>query len=98
MNHQDAQLTDVIIVLEELDDAQTIEVVKTLEAVGLTVNKVDNDESTVEGSIVSHQVHHLSKVPKVTYVRSVMTYTVDYPVGDPRDLDGPEDTCDESED
>jgi len=98
MNHHDAEMTDVIIVLEDLDDSQTLDVVRELEGFGLSVRNVDNDESTVEGSIVSHKVHGLNKMQRVRCVRSVMSYTVDFPVGDARDLDGPEDIGEDSED
>ena len=90
MNHHDAEVSDVVVVLEELDDAQTQEIVKLLQAAGMTVVKVDNDESVVEGSIEATKAHGLKHVSQVRYVRTVMTYVVDYPVGDPRDLDGPE--------
>jgi len=98
MNHHDADMTDVVVVLEDLNDEETCEVVKQLVAYGMTVDSVNNDTSFVEGSIQSQKVHGLNKVPKVRNVRSVRSYTVDYPVGDPRDLDGPEQVCDESED
>ena len=98
MNHHDAELTDVVVVLDDLDDAQTELVVVALKAAGLEVSSVDNDTSTVEGTIDSAKVHALKSVASVRYVRSVMSYTVDYPPGDPRDLDGPEDLDDESED
>jgi hypothetical protein len=98
MNHHDADVTDVVVVLEELDDDQTLEVVKLLEAVGMIVQNVDNENSVVEGSIVSQKVRGLDQVEKVVCVRSVRTYVVDYPPGDPRDLDGPEEVVEDSED
>ena len=93
MNHHDAEVSDIVVVLEELDDAQTLEVVKQLEAAGMTVSNVNNEESVVEGSIEAMKAHGLKHVSQVRYVRTVMTYTVDYPAGDPRDLDGKEDRC-----
>jgi hypothetical protein len=98
MNHHDAEVTDVTVVLEELDDAQTQDVVKALMLSGMTVCNVDNDKSVVEGSIESCKVRDLHKVERVRYVRSGMSYTVDYPTGDPRDKDGQLDVCDESAD
>jgi hypothetical protein len=98
MNHHDGEVTDVVIVLDDLNDEQTQEVVTHLKSAGLAVSTVNNDTSTVEGSIDSQKVHDLKKVAKVRYVRSVMSYTVDYPPGDPRDQDGPEEECDEQED
>jgi hypothetical protein len=91
MNHRDAEMTEVIVVLDELDDAQTVRVVELLKAKGLEVFKVDNDESTVDGTIEADKVRTLKDVESVRFVRSILTYTVDYPPGDPRDKDGPDD-------
>ena len=51
MNHHDGDMTDVFVVLEELDDAQTLEIAGILEGMGMIVRKIDNDESVIEGSI-----------------------------------------------
>jgi hypothetical protein len=91
MNHRDAELTEVVVVLDELDTDQTRQVLQRLRAAGMEVWKVDDDQSLVEGSIDAAKVHNLKQVEHVRYVRSVLTYTVDYPPGDPRDKDGPED-------
>jgi hypothetical protein len=91
MNHRDAEMTEVIVVLDDLDDAQTEKVVEQLKAKGLEVFKVDNDESIVDGTIEADKVKSLKDVQSVRFVRSILTYTVDYPPGDPRDKDGPED-------
>lgn len=91
MNHRDAEITEVVVVLDDLDDAQTNRVVEQLKSVGLEVSKVNNEESIVEGAIDSTRLGELKKCDSVRYVRNVLTYTVDYPPGDPRDQDGPED-------
>ena len=91
MNHRDAEMTDVVVVLEDMDTPRTLEVVAKLKACGLDVCNVDDEQSVVEGSIESHKVHDLKHVECVRYVRPVLTYTVDYPPGDPRDRDGPDD-------
>ena len=98
MNHHDADISDVIVVLEELDDAQLLEAAKLLEAAGLTVNNVNNDEGVVEGCIDATKVHGLKHVANVRFVRTVMTYTVDYPPDDPRDLDGKEEPVEDEAD
>ncbi len=91
MNHRDAEMTEVVIVLDDLPEDQTNQVVERLSSAGLEVFKVDHEQSFVEGSIESHKVHGLKELPSVRYIRAVLTYTVDYPPGDPRDQDGPED-------
>lgn len=98
MNHHDAEVTDIVVVLDDLDDQQTQEVVNQLKAAGMQVTSVDNDQSTVEGSIEAQKVHDLKHIARVRYVRSVMTYTVDYPPGDPRDKDGPDESFDDGDD
>jgi hypothetical protein len=98
MNHHDAEMSEVVVVLDDLTDEQTQEVVKQLQAAGLQVSDVDNDQSTVDGTIDAQKVHDLKHVPHVRYVRSVMTYTADYPPGDPRDKDGAEDQLEDGDD
>ena len=90
MNHRDAEMTEVVVVLDDLNDEQTQRVVGQLQRAGLEVSKVDNDQSVVEGTVDSAKVHDLKHVEHVRYVRSVLSYTVDYPAGDPRDQDGTE--------
>ena len=92
MNHRDAEITDVVVVLDDLNDEQTNQIVLKLQAAGLAVTNVDNNQSIVEGSIDSAKVHDLKHVDCVRYVRSIFSYTADYPPGDPRDKDGPEES------
>jgi hypothetical protein len=98
MNHRDAEICDVVVVLDELDDPQTQQVVDKLKALGMCVDSVDNDQSIVGGCIETPKVKDLEKLDHVRYVRRVFSYTADYPVGDPRDLDKCEDECGEDED
>ena len=84
----DAYLSDVVVVLDDLTNEQTQQVVAQLAAAGLEVSRVDDDSSVVEGTIESYKVHALKDVPRVRYVRSVFTYDANYPPGDPRDRDG----------
>ncbi len=74
MENGEIEITDVVIVLDELDDEQTIRVVEQLKTVGLSVESVDNDTSVVEGSVETARLHELHKVVHVRYVRSVFTY------------------------
>jgi fructoselysine-6-P-deglycase FrlB-like protein len=98
MNHHDAEMTEVVVVLDDLSDEQTQEVVKQLQTAGLQVSSVDNDQSTVGGTIDAQKVHDLKHVPHVRYVRMIMSYTADYPPGDPRDKDGPEEQIENGDD
>ena len=74
MDNREIEMTDVIVVLDELDDQQTIVVVEQLKAVGMSVESIDNDTSVVEGCVQTARIHELHKVVHVRYVRSVFTY------------------------
>ena len=87
-------MTEVVVVLDELDDDQTRQVVQKLQDQGMEVFKVDHDESIVEGAIETARIRTLHALQHVRYVRSVLTYTVEYPPGDPRNSAGPEDDDD----
>jgi|SRR5579859_2286841 len=91
MNHHDAEITDVVVVLDGQGSKSIDSAIASLKGLGLEVSNVNNDEGVIEGSIDTSKVHDLKAVAGVCYVRSVFTYTADYPVGDPRDKDGPED-------
>jgi len=91
MNHHDADITDVVVVLD-CPEERMDEIVSKLEHSGLQTSNVDVGERVVEGTIDSTKVRELQQVDCVRYVRSVFTYTADYPPGDPRDRDGTEDT------
>ena len=97
MNHHDAEITDVVVVLDGEVAKSMDATLSSLKQLGLEVSTVNNDEGVVEGSINTDKVHSLKTVPGVCYVRSVFTYTADYPCGDPRDQDGTE-GCVETDD
>lgn len=84
----DGYFSDVVVVLDELTNEQTREIVEQLKSLGLEVSRVDDDQSVVEGTIEASRAHDLQQVAHVRYVRSVFTYLADYPPGDPRDRDG----------
>jgi hypothetical protein len=87
-SYRDAEVTDVVVVLDDLNTDLTNACVKKLEAAGLSVSRVDDEQSVVEGSIDAGKVRDLEHVENVRYVRSIITYSVDYPPGDPRDRNG----------
>ena len=95
MNHMDAERAEVVVMLDELKDDELEQVLKDLQALGMEVYKVDRDEDLIDGSVDTSRLADLKGVAHVRYVRNVLTYTVDYPAGDPRDRDGPEDDGDD---
>jgi hypothetical protein len=97
MNHHEADIADVIIVLADQGQQAVDGVLATLKELGLEVVDVNVGEGVIEGNCDANKVHEMKKVPGVNYIRSVFTYVADYPTGDPRDQDGP-DTQPERED
>jgi len=94
MNHRDAEISDLVVVLKgDYADRQE-EAERMLRGVGMEIRSVDEENGVVEGSIEAGRLLELKQLPCVEYVRSVFTYVADYPPGDPRDQDGPQ-TMDE---
>jgi hypothetical protein len=89
-DHRDAEITEVVVVLDKRWENNLKDAVDQLTKAGMEIYKADDDNSVVEGCADSCKVHDIEKLECVDYVRKVMTYIVDYPPGDPRDKDGPE--------
>jgi hypothetical protein len=93
MNHQEIEITDVVVVLDELDDQQTRAAAEQLKLVGMIVAAVDNENSVIEGTIDVTKLHEIKKVQHVRYVRTVFSYTSE--TGEAAENDG---DCDDCED
>jgi hypothetical protein len=91
MNHHDADLSDVVVVLEPEMGISFDQAVANLKQQGLSVTDTDVENDVVEGTIETTKVKPLEKLACVKYVRSVFNYTADFPTGDPRNLDKDED-------
>jgi len=74
MGNQEIEMSDVIVVLDELDDSQTQAVVSALKALGMSVESVDNENSVVEGCVDTCKVADIRKIEHVRYVRNVFNY------------------------
>lgn len=98
MNHKDAEITDVMVVLDCGDAAKVQAVVAQLCALGLAVDNLDTENNVVEGSIASDRLDGLKHVECVRYVRPIFSYTADFPPGDPRDKDGADELDADDED
>jgi hypothetical protein len=90
MNHRDAFISDITIVLKPNFGAIIKDVIEQLNEIGVGITNVNEDVGAVEGSIDSGKVHMIEKLVFVDAVRTTFTYVADYPPGDPRDQDGPE--------
>jgi hypothetical protein len=87
MNFNDAQMSDVTVVLDKRWESDLEGAVKILKDHGVEVRNADDDNSVVEGVVESAKVHSLEKLDCVDYVRTTFTWIADYPAGDPRDQD-----------
>jgi len=93
-NHSDAEITEVVIVLNTAYENRMAEAVGKLKATGMEVDSTDEENNVIDGTIESSKLEGLRKLDCVNYVRTVMTYIADYPSSDPRDKDGVEDDDD----
>jgi len=91
MSHEDAEVTDVVVVLVDEPGMTTQDAANKLTPLGLAITNVDESEGVVEGTIETAKIGSLKKLEFVKYVRQVFTYIADYPPGDPRNLDKDED-------
>jgi hypothetical protein len=95
MDHNDAEMADIVVVMDDGGDAAKLDsLAAALRGMGITVEEVDHDNGVIEGTSKSEQVAAIQKIPGVKYVRKVFEYVADYPAGDPRDQDK-EDSVDE---
>ena len=87
MSFNDAQMSDITVVLDKRWENDLAAAVEILKQNGVEVRSADDDTSVVEGVVPSARVHDLQKLDCVDYVRTTFTWIADYPAGDPRDLD-----------
>lgn len=87
MNHHDAEIADVVLVLDCQGQEAVDRAMAGLKAIGLEIVDTNPDEGVIEGSIEAAKVHDLKTVAGVSYVRSVFTYTAEFPKGDTGDQD-----------
>jgi hypothetical protein len=97
MNHHDAEITDVVVVLDCRDQKAVEDSVAKCKSLGMEVVEINVEEGVIEGSIESTRVPELKTIPSVSYIRSVFTYIADYPTTDPRDKDGAEESPDDAD-
>jgi hypothetical protein len=87
MYHRDAEISDIVVILDKRFENNLQGAVDCLKSAGMEIRAADDDNSVIEGSIDAAKVPELQKLDCVDYVRTVFTYFADYPPGDPRDQD-----------
>ena len=88
--HRDAVLSDITVVIRAEFVGSFKDVIEQLNILGVGISNVNEEVGVVEGTMDQTKVHGLNHLPFVQAVRTTFSYVADYPVGDPRDLDGPE--------
>ena len=87
MNFNDAQMSDITVVLDKRWEENLAGAVEELKKHGMEIRNADDDNSVVEGVVESAKVKDLEKLDCVDYVRVAFSWIADYPPGDPRDQD-----------
>jgi hypothetical protein len=87
MPFNDAQMSDVTVVLDPKYADKLPEAIEEMKKCGLSVANSDDNSGVVEGTVLSEKVQDLQKLDCVDYVRTTFSWIADYPPGDPRDLD-----------
>jgi hypothetical protein len=90
MEHRDAEVSDIVIVLKTECAEKMDETLAALKGLGMEVEETDDANGVVEGTIDAGKLAEIRKWPCVEYVRVEFTYIADYPAGDKRDRDGAE--------
>ena len=87
MNFNDAQMSDITVVLDKRWEDNLDGAVVELKKHGMEIRNADDDNSVVEGVVESAKVKDLEKLDCGAYVRVAFSWIADYPPGDPRDQD-----------
>ncbi|MGA2440626.1 MAG: hypothetical protein ABSH08_06690 [Tepidisphaeraceae bacterium] len=98
MAHQDAELSDVVVVLVDEPDMTTLDAADKLRDMGLAVSDFDEADGVVQGTIETAKIRLLEQLEFVKHVRNVFNYIADYPTSDPRNLDTDENDLDSQAD
>jgi hypothetical protein len=75
MSREDSEMSDVVVILVELEGMSQKEAVEKLKIAGLSVTDVDEEEGIVEGSIATARIAAMRELEFVDYVRNVFNYT-----------------------
>jgi len=97
MNHQDEELSDVMVVLVDEPGMTAADAAVKLKDLGLAVTDIDEANCVIEGTIETAKIKSLQTLQFVKYVRDVFNYVADFPPGDPRNLDPDDDDETEGE-
>lgn len=98
MEHEDAEVSDVVVILKPECAEKLDATADALRKLGMEVENTDANNGVVEGTIPTDKIAAVKKWECVQYVRVEFTYIADYPPGDPRNLDPVGEESEDSED
>jgi hypothetical protein len=78
MAGQEAELSDVMVVLVDEPGMSTADAAEKLRTLGLVVSSIDQANGVVEGAIETAKIQLLRQLKFVKYVRIVFTYIAEY--------------------
>jgi hypothetical protein len=81
MDHQDAEITEMVIIMSRSCEGRLPEAVEALKKAGVDVISVDEEEFVVSGTIDAGRISVIEKLECVNYVRLVQTYIAERPTG-----------------
>ena len=87
MEQHDAEMAQVTIILQAEWAEKIKEALQQLQAAGLTVTDIDDQNGVVDGDIETGKIQSLKKLPCVETTRVDFDYMAEYPQGDPRHPD-----------
>src|SRR5665213_397326 len=99
MQHRDAEVSDVVIVLKSECAAEKLpQTTDALKKLGMEIESIDEGNGVVCGTVDAGKVEEIRKWPCINYVRVESTYIADYPANDPRNQDPAEEPNEDSDD
>lgn len=84
----DCSISSIIVILDKRWEDRLSDAVEMLKKEGMQIERADDDNSVIEGTIDASKVLDLKKMDCVDYVRTIYTYSAEFPPGDPRDTNG----------
>ncbi len=91
MERPDAEMSAVTLILYAAFAEKMPESLVALQAAGLRVTRVDNNNGVVEGDVAAARLADLKKCPAVESLRVRFNWIAEYPSQDPGRLDADQD-------
>ena len=77
MEYSDAEVADIVVIIDEKFAGRNQEVVDRLKNAGMRIDSVDDDDGAVEGTVEAAKLPEIEKIEGVEDVRIVFAYIAD---------------------